>query len=73
MGQLGRFFSIVEKLVEGNFEGAGQLFQRLDRRHGVAVLHTRYVGASKTAPFFDIALGELLCSTKATQTICDEH
>jgi hypothetical protein len=40
MGRLGRFLPFIEKLVEGNFEGAGELLKRLDGRHGVTVLYS---------------------------------
>src|SRR5260221_11302276 len=40
-----RGFPVVEKLVHGNFKGAGHFLQRFDARDGVAVLDARDVAA----------------------------
>src|SRR3984957_9148717 len=37
--QFGWFFAVVEKLVEWDFHGARQFFQRLDGRNGVAIFN----------------------------------
>jgi hypothetical protein len=49
-------FPVVKELVHGNFEGAGQLFQRLDAWDSVAVLHTRDVAALEARALLDVPL-----------------
>lgn len=61
--KLGRFFAVIEELVERDFHGSSQLFQRLDRRNGVTVLDTRDVAAKQSRALFDVALGKLFCFT----------
>ncbi len=73
VGQHGRFFAVVEKLVERNFHRPRQLFKRLDRRNGVAVFDARDVTAEKASALFDIALGKFLCFTKQPDAISNYH
>ena len=73
IGQHGRFFAVVEKLVERNFHRPRQLFKRLDRRNGVAVFDARDVTAEKASALFDIALGKFFCFTKQTDAISNYH
>ena len=61
LGKLGRLFAVVEELVERDFHGPRQLFERLDRRNGVAVLHARDVAAEQSGALFDVALGKFFC------------
>ena len=56
--QLGRFFAVVEELVERDFHRPGQLFERLDRRDGVSVFDARDVAAEQTGALFNVALGK---------------
>jgi hypothetical protein len=56
---LGRGFAVVEELVHGNFEGARQLFKRLDTRDGVAVLHTGDVATPQARALLDVSLREI--------------
>jgi hypothetical protein len=73
IGQHGWLFAVVEKLVERNFHGPRQLFQRLDRRNGVPVLDARDIATKKTSALFDVALGKFFCFTKQTDAISDYH
>jgi hypothetical protein len=54
--RLGRRFPVVKKLVHGNFESAGHLFQRLDARDGVAILHTRDLATLQASALLDVPL-----------------
>src|SRR5712664_3085246 len=53
---LGRHFPVVKQLVERNFESPGHLFERLDARDGVAVLHTRDVATLQAGALLDVPL-----------------
>jgi hypothetical protein len=64
IGKLGRFFAIIEHLVERHFHGARQLLQGLDGGNGVAVLDTRDVTAKQAGALFNVALGKFLCLTE---------
>src|SRR5260370_499766 len=70
---LGWRFSVVKQLVERNFESAGHLFQRLDARDGVTVLHTRDVTALQAGAFLDIPLREVFPFPDGSQAIGDDH
>src|SRR5436190_22592350 len=50
------FVSLVEQLVKGNFQGRRESFQGLERRNGMAVLHSRDVTAQQSRTFLDVAL-----------------
>src|SRR5712692_8780474 len=54
--QLGRLFALVEELVHRNFEGAGELFKRLDSGNRVSILNARNVATKQSRSFFDCAL-----------------
>src|SRR5882762_1273893 len=58
--QLGWFLAVVEHLIERNLQSTRQFLERLDRRHGVAVLDTRDIAPQQSRPLLDITLRELL-------------
>ena len=39
VGEFGRFFSVIEELIEWDFESAGHLFQCFNGWNGMAVFH----------------------------------
>ena len=45
-----------EELGQRDIHGAGDLLQRLQRRHGVAVLYPRKVAAQQAGTLLDVAL-----------------
>jgi hypothetical protein len=73
IGQLGRFFAIVEQLVERNLHRSRQFFERLDGRHGVAIFHARNVTAEKSGALLDVTLGKFFCFSKQADTISNYH
>ena len=56
IGQFGRFFAVVEELVEWNLESSCELFECFDGRYSVAVLNTRNVTPEKSGALFDVPL-----------------
>jgi hypothetical protein len=73
IGQLRWLFAVVEELVEGNFHGACQLFESLDRRNSMAIFDARDIAAEKAGAFLDIALREFFCFTKQAKPVTDYH
>jgi hypothetical protein len=71
--QHGRFFAVVEELVERDFHSPRQLFQSFDRRNGVTVFDARNVTAEEPSALLDVALGELLCFTEQTDAFSNYH
>jgi len=61
IGELGRFFSVVEQLVERNFHRSSQFFERLDGRYRVAVFDARNVTTKKSGALLDVTLGKFFC------------
>ncbi len=45
VGEFGWLLSVIEELVEWDFESAGHLFQRFNGRNGMAVFYARNVAA----------------------------
>ena len=73
IGELGRFLSIVEQLIEGNFESASHFLKRFDGGNRVAILDAGNITAEETGTFFDIPLRELFHFAKRAQTFSDDH
>ena len=71
--QLRRFVSVVEQLIEWNFESSRQLLECFNRRNGVAVLHPRNVAPQQSRSLLNVALRELLALAQFPQTIADYH
>ena len=45
-----------EELRDGQVEGVGDLGQRIQRGHGVAVFHARKIAAQQAGSLFDVSL-----------------
>jgi hypothetical protein len=58
--EFGRFLAVIEKLIERDFQGSGELFKGLDRRNRVAVFDARNVAAEQTRALFNVALRKIL-------------
>src|SRR6266403_83839 len=71
--QLGRLLAIVEKLVHGNFHGAGHFLQRFDRRNCVPVLDAGDVTAKQSRLLLDVPLREVFFLPHGVQSISDNH
>jgi hypothetical protein len=60
IGELRRLLSIVEQLIEGNFQSASHFLKRFDGGNRVAILDARNITAEETGTFLDIPLGQFL-------------
>lgn len=72
-GDLRWRFSIVKKLVHGDFEGAGHFFKRLDAGDGVAILDARNVASLQAGALLDIALRKIFFLAYGSQSVGDNH
>jgi hypothetical protein len=73
VGKLGGLFSIVEELIERDFEGAGHFLECFDGRNGMAILHAGNIAAKQSCPLFDVPLGKLLFFAQNAKPIADNH
>jgi hypothetical protein len=73
VGQHGRFFAVVEELIERALESASQLFQRLDSRNSMAILDAGDITTKQAGTLFDITLGEFLFLTQSAEAVTNNH
>jgi len=71
--RFGILLSVVEKLINRNFQRPSQLLYRLDRWNDMAVFDSRNVTAKQASPLFDVALRKLLVLTQIKQAVPNEH
>ena len=65
-------FIVGEKLVEWDFQGAREFFQRLDGRNGAPIFQVRKVTAKLPGAFLDVALREVLRFAKPFERFADD-
>jgi hypothetical protein len=73
IGECGRFFSVIEKLIKRDFQSARHFFERLNGRNRMAIFHARYIATKQSCALFDVPLGELLCFAQGAKTITNNH
>ena len=73
VGKLGRFFAVIEELIEWNFEGAGQFLKRFDGRNSVAIFNAGDVATKKSRALFDVPLGELFFFAQGAKSVAYNH
>ena len=61
---------VGEKLGDGQIERQGNLRQRVERGHGVAVFNARKITAQQTGLLFDVALRQALFATGTREWWC---
>src|SRR6266436_6958040 len=71
--QLGRLLAIVEKLVHGNFHGAGQFLQRFDGRDRMTVFNAGDIASKQSRLLLDVPLREVFFLSHGAQSISDNH
>ena len=73
IGQIGRFFAVVKKLVHGYFEGAGHFLQRFYGRNRMAIFHARDVAPQQSGTLFYITLRKILFLAQGAKSITNYH
>jgi len=73
IGQHGRFFSVIEELVERDFQGAGHFLERFDGRNGVAIFDAGDIAAKQSGALFDVPLGVLFVFAQGAKPVTDNH
>jgi hypothetical protein len=73
IGELGRFFSVIEELVKRDFQGASHFLERFDGRNGMAIFHARDIAAKQSGALFDVPLGKLFFFAQSAKPITDNH
>jgi hypothetical protein len=73
VGKLGWFFSVIEELVERDFQGASHFLECLDGRNRMAIFDARYIAAEQSGALFDVPLGKLFVFAQGAKSITDNH
>ena len=72
-GSFWRRFSIVEKLIHGNFQSPGEFLERLDAGDGMAIFDAGNVASFQPGAVFNISLREVLLFADSPKTIRNYH
>jgi hypothetical protein len=73
IGKLRGLFSIVEKLIKRDFEGASHFLECFNGRNRMAILHPGDIAAKQSCALFDVPLGKLLFFAQNAKPIADNH
>ena len=73
VGKLGGFFSVIEELVERDFQGASHFLECFNGRHGMAIFDARDIAAEQSGALFDVPLGKLFFLAQGAKPIGDNH
>jgi hypothetical protein len=73
VGELGRFFSVIEKLVKRDLQSARQFLERFNGRNRMAIFDARNITAKKSGALFDVPLGKLFIFAQDAKPITDNH
>jgi|SRR5271165_1115267 len=73
VGQDGRFFSVVEELIERDFQSARQFLERFDGRNSMAIFNAGDIATKQSGALFDVPLGKLFFFAQGAKPIADNH
>jgi hypothetical protein len=73
VGEYGGFFSVVEKLIERDFQSARQFLERFDSRNRMAIFNAGDIATKQSCALFDVPLGKLFFFAQGAKSITDNH
>jgi hypothetical protein len=73
VGKHGRFFSVIEELIERDFQSASHFLECFDGRNRVAIFHARDIASKQSGALFDVPLGKLFFFAHGAKPIADNH
>jgi hypothetical protein len=73
IGKHGRFFTVIEELVERDFQGASQFLECFNGRNGMAIFDARDIAAEQSGALFDVPLGKLFVLAQNAKSVADNH
>jgi hypothetical protein len=73
VGKLGRFFTVIEELVERDFQGASQFLECFNGRNGMAIFNARDIATEQSGALFDVPLGKLFVLAQNAKSVADNH
>ena len=73
VGENGRFFSVIEQLVERDLQSAGHFLECFNGRDSMAIFHARDIAAKQSGTLFDVPLGKLFFFAQYAKPISDNH
>jgi len=73
IGENGRCLSVIEELVEWDFQSARHFLERFDGRHSMAIFHARDIATKQSGALFDVPLGKLFFLAQGAKSISYNH
>jgi len=73
VGKHGWLFSVVEKLIERDFQSASQFLECFNGRNRVAIFDPGNIAAKQSCALFDVPLGKLFFFAQNAKPIADNH
>jgi hypothetical protein len=73
VGECGRLFSVIEQLIERDFQSAGYFFKRFNGRNRMAIFDARDIATKQSCALFDVPLGKLFFLAQGAEAITDNH
>jgi hypothetical protein len=72
-GEFGRLFTVVEKLIERDFQSARHFLERFNGRNGVAIFDAGDIATKQSGALFDVPLGKLFFFAQGAKPIANNH
>jgi hypothetical protein len=73
VGKLGWLFSVIEDLVERDFQGASYFLECFNGRNGMAIFDAGNIAAEQSGALLDLPLGKLFVFAQDAKPIADNH
>src|ERR1700730_12477112 len=73
IGQIGRFFTVVKKLVHGHFQGARHFVKRLDSRNRMVMFDALDIAPRQPGTLFYVSLRKILFLAQVAKSITNYH
>jgi len=73
VGKHGRFFTVIEELVKGDFQSASHFLECFNGRNSMAIFHARDIASKQSGALFDVPLGVLFFFAQGAKPIADNH
>src|SRR2546422_6696507 len=73
VGELRRFFTVVEELIERHLESAGQLLERFNGWGSGGIFNAGDVATKEGGPLLDVTLGEVLVLPPSAEAVTYNH
>ena len=73
VGEFGRFFAVIEKLIKRDFQSARQFLERFDGRNSMAIFDAGDIATKQSSALFDVPLRKLFFFAQRAKTVAYDH